>query len=332
MWMKRFAGPSLAACAALLIASLAGCGPETVIQISYTKQALYEISPEVKRLGISEFGAASQEEKRWGEIASDRLAAALDDYNRKYHRYELVDRRRLKAILDEQDLQMAVSDSASAGKVGKIAHTDAMVYGNVAVTAKDEQLTRTTISPLNRSTKPVTYTRRYCLVAVNFTMDDVQTAKTLASVSVTREFDSEKNQKKSAGAAMLKVMGLSGDKLPAADQVILALIDECVAEFLGKISPHEIVAKVPLEKGKSKVVETGNKLAAAGDWKEALVCYEKGMQEKPDDAGAVFNAGAMHEALGDLKQAEALYDRAFQMDPKEEYVFARKRVRVESGS
>ena len=97
------------------------------------------------------------------------------------------------------------------------------------------------------------------------------------------------------------------------------------------ISPHEVVVPVQLAKGKSKLVGTGNKLAVAGDYREALDCYVGAMAENPEDHGAVFNAGVMHEALGQFKQAESYYDRARKMEPKEQYIFARRRVRTEGG-
>ena len=85
---------------------LCGCNPKKKIQLRYERPAAITVPGEIKRIGIAEFGGATAEDKRWGAIASDRLSAALAEYNRKYHRYELVDRQRLKAFLDERDLQI----------------------------------------------------------------------------------------------------------------------------------------------------------------------------------------------------------------------------------
>jgi len=304
-----------------------GCGPEKTVEIRYQRQPQYEVSPRIKRLGIAQFGGKTATDRKWGDVASDRLAAALDEYNRKFKRYELVDRKRLKAILDERDLQLMISDGASATQAGKLANVDAMIYGSVSVNARDERAHRAAFDPLRRGMKTVYYTKRYVLTAVTFTMDDIKTGKQIVTVSTTREYDSEKDDE-SGGAKVGKALGFGGGDLPPTDQLVSHLIDECVQEFLSKISPHEVVVTEKLQKGKRKAVDTGNKLAAAGDYAEALECYRQAIRTHPDDHGAVFNAGVMYEAQADLKQAEAHYDKAFKMEPEEQYVLARKRVRL----
>ena len=85
----------LAAC--VLMTGAFGCGPKDTVELRYDRPAHYEISPKIRTLGIAEFGGKTTIDRRWGDIASDRLAAQLDTYNNKYHRYQLVDRKRLKA-------------------------------------------------------------------------------------------------------------------------------------------------------------------------------------------------------------------------------------------
>ena len=164
------------------------------------------------------------------------------------------------------------------------------------------------------------------MAAVNFTMDDINTGKTLTTVAVTHEYDSEKD-KKSGGSSINKVLGFGGGQLPPPDQVLTTLIKMCVDDFLAKISPHEVVMTEKLQAGKSKIVGPGNKLAAAGDYGEALECYQGAIEAKPDDHQAIFNAGVMHEAMGNFSQAEDFYTRAFKIKPKERYILARSRVR-----
>jgi tetratricopeptide (TPR) repeat protein len=312
-------------------ALLAGCGPQEAVQLRYDRPAEYEIGPTIKTIGIAEFGGATAADKKWGDIASDRLAADLDECNRKYNRYQLVDRKRLKAILDEQDLQSAFSDSSQAIQAGKIANVDAMIYGTVNVIARDEPGTRTTFDPLSRSMKQVNYTKRYVMAAVNFTIDSVQTGRTLTTVATSREYDSEKAGSGNGAAALTKMMGVGGGSLPPSDQLMSNLIDQCVDEFVAKMSPHQVVVTERLGNGKSKVVKTANKLAMAGDYAEALEIYQVAIQAHPDDHQAMFNAGVVCEATGQFAESEGYYDRAFKTDPKEHYVMARKRVR-EGGS
>jgi tetratricopeptide (TPR) repeat protein len=167
------------------------------------------------------------------------------------------------------------------------------------------------------------------MAAVNFTVDDVETSKTLATVSVVREYDSEKDKSGGRGAAIAKLVGMGGNKLPAPDQILSSLIDECVAEFVAKISPHQVVVSEKLGKGKSDEVKTANKLAVAGEYAEALAIYKAAAAANGEDHEALFNAGVMCEALGDFAEAEQYYDRAFKIKPQEQYLIARKRMRTE---
>ncbi len=325
----------LALTAGALMLGVSGCNPKEKVELRYDRPAKYEISPSVRVLGIAEFGGKTVMDRKWGDIASDRLAAQLDTYNNKYHRYQLVDRKRLKAILDEQDLQAAFSDSSKAVQAGKIAKVDAMIYGTVTVTSRDERATRTKFNPLSKSAgKEVSYTKRYVMTAVNFTVDSVTTGKTLASVATMREYDSDDEADKGDSSLLSsvgKVVGIGSDKTQPVDQVASQQIDQCVQEFLSKISPHEVVVTEMLGRGKSDAVGTGNKLAMAGDYAEALEAYGAGLRDKPEDHEAMFNSGVAYEALGKLAEAEQMYDRAFKQKPKTQYVQARKRVRQESG-
>jgi tetratricopeptide (TPR) repeat protein len=289
----------------------------------------------IRAVGIAEFGGKTAADRKWGEIASDRLAGQLDTYNNKYHRYQLVDRKRLKAVLDEQDLQSAFSDSSQAVKAGKIAKVDGMIYGSATVTVRDEPATRTVFNPLTKSSKEVTYIRRYVMTAINFTFDDVATGKTLASWPAKKDYDSDKQKDKDSGSGGLsgitKMVGIGGsNSAEPADKVASRLIDQCVEEFLTKISPHEVVVTEPLGKGKDEAVRTGNKLAMAKEYAEALDAYNAAIRAHGDDHEAIFNSGVMYEALGKLDKAEEMYDRAFKLKPQTQYVQARKRVRQES--
>jgi len=322
---------SMAMALVLSGAFVIGCGGGgRSIELRYQRPAEYDIPANIRCVGVARFGGQTAQDTKWGDIASDQLAADLDAYGRKYERYELVDRKRLAAILDEQDLQMAIADVPSATEAGKVANVDAMIYGTVHVTNRDQHETRTAFDPLARRTKTVSYVRRYCMAAVNFTMDDITTGKTLAAVAVVREYDSQQGANKNKGiSGAKKFMGFAEEAPPPSEKVISDLIDQCVQEFLGKISPHDVVVTVKLAGGGSELVKTGNKLATAGDYKEALECYQQAMKLAPADHEAVFNAGVMHEALGELQMAEPLYDKAFQIEPKERYIFARQRVRQE---
>ncbi len=317
-------------CCGLLLLVLAGCSKGPPVRLAYFRNAKYAIPAGIRNIGIAEFGSMGRRGRKWGEIASDRVEALLDTYNRKYNRYQLVDRRRLRAILDERDLQMAISDTTTAARAGKLADCDAMIYGNVKVDSRDERRKKQVYDSRLRRMKDVWFVHRYCMAAVNFTMDNINTGKTLASVSLTREYDSDRDRQ-SGGMNLGAMFGGTPDAPPPTDQIISGLIDQCVKEFISRISPHEVVFVEHLQKGDSDLVETGNKLAEAGDYGEALEYYLNAIQQVPTDHEAMFNAGVMYEKAGKLDKAGEYYDRAFRIKDEEIYIRARRRVRQERG-
>lgn len=311
---------------AWILIGLSGC-EDKPLTIMYDRPPEYLIPQSVTRIAVAEFGGKTLSDKKFGDIAADELASQLDVLNQKYRRYQLVDRKRLRAILDEQDLQLAISDTASANQAGNIANVHAMIYGSVTVSSRDEQESRMGFDIRTRRPTRVYYTRRYCMASINFTMDDVRTSKTLAALTLTSRYDSQKDQgaKKSQ---IVKAIGVSGgDELVPADQILSQLISQCVQQFVAKISPHSMVVTEKMEKGKSKIVQTGNKLARTGDYTEALESYMRAIKNSPEDDGAMFNIGLVYEARGQFDKAQEYYSKAFAIKDKEKYILARKRVR-----
>ncbi|MBN1555488.1 MAG: tetratricopeptide repeat protein [Phycisphaerae bacterium] len=303
-------------------ALLGGCKDKGKdITIRYDRPPQYEISQKVRKVAIVQFGAKSGTEERWGEVASDCLAGVMDEYDKKYHRYKLIDRKRVRAIMEERDFQMSVVDTDQAVEFGKIAQVDAMIYGTVYVdqSEKDEIIH---IPVPYAGTMRKTVTHRMSTAAVTFAMVDVQTTKTICSVTVTRKYDSKNSPKEEKEKYKEFKNNLSA--------ITQHLIDECVREFVGKISPHEVVVSLQLEAGKSKLVKNGNNFADEGEYKDAIEVYQSALRETPDDDGAMFNIGVCYEAMGQLTQAEQWYNKAIRLNPDSEYIRARKRVRVEA--
>jgi tetratricopeptide (TPR) repeat protein len=151
-------------------------------------------------------------------------------------------------------------------------------------------------------------------------MDDVQTSKTICTVSITRKYDSKDQKDKDKYKKY-------GDNLDAITQ---AMVNECVTAFVDKISPHEVVVKVTLEAGESQEVKDGNNFASEGEYADAIRMYKAAVDDKPKDAGALYNMGVCYEAMGRLVEAEKCYDRALAIKPEKEFIRARRRVRVEA--
>ncbi|MCD6365253.1 MAG: hypothetical protein J7M14_05205 [Planctomycetes bacterium] len=305
---------------ALAIAA-AGCGePAGVVKISYARPATYVIPNSIKRLAVLQFVGKSEQDRKGGDIAAEKLSAHLSEVCHRYGRYELYERKRMKGIVDEQEMAL-VMDSGVARKIGRLVNVDAVVYGTILVTTRDEKV---------RQWGVLGALRRSCSVVISVSMDDVRTGRTITSVSVTREYDSAAAGGPSGSRvdAIRKRLRGPGVPQPAA-AAVNRLIDECIKEFVAKISPHDVQFIVELESSPDEIVTVGNKLAQAGEHDEALEKYLQAIKRNVLDPGATFNAGVMLEAKGDLRGAEKKYGLAFQLESKEKYVLARSRVRAE---
>lgn len=299
---------------------LPGCGEEKAeISIRYDRPALYNVSKSIRKVAVVEFGAQSGTEKKWGEIATDKLTSVMDAYNQKYHRYEIIDRKRISALMDERDFQMSIADTDQAVKFGKIANVDAMIYGSVYI-IQNVEVTKTPIK-FSDVTIPIT-TRRYQATAeINFTMDDIQTSKTICSVTVMRKYDSKNKEDKKKYKKYEKNLSA----------ITTLMIQECVEEFIAKVSPHQVFVKVRLEKGKSPLTAEGNKFAKEQEYADAIDLYRGALNDQPDDYGAMFNMGLCYEALAQMSKAYDAYSRAVKLHPESKFIRARRRVRMANG-
>lgn len=301
------------------------------VEVKYQRPAERDIPPEIVKVAVAEFKGKTSDDQRWGDIASDMLASELGKVGNDKPRFEMVDRKRLGQIMAERDLQMAISDSSAATKLGQLANVHAIQYGTVSASTEDQRVSKIGAASLagavlsRGAPKEEHSTKRLCHVTVTFTLDAVQTGKTLASYTVSRSYDSDKDKDNQNFVKK----AFQGQKMPSADEMLTAMIDECVQEYLAKICPHTVCFKEKLESGKTKDVKTGNQFAAAGEYADALAAYEKAIAAKSDDAGAQFNAGLMCEALGKLKEAEEFYSKALAIKVDKKYIAARKRVRGE---
>jgi tetratricopeptide (TPR) repeat protein len=113
-----------------------------------------------------------------------------------------------------------------------------------------------------------------------------------------------------------------------ADEAVAELIDRCVADFATMLASYEMRVTIPLRRGETYTTDIANRLAADGAYSQALALYERSLTLHPNDDGAQFNAGVMHEAMGQLDAALRRYDRAFGMEARSEYGLARDRVRL----
>jgi len=300
----KVASPLLAGLALCLAA---GCQDTTPIYLRYDRPAAYPIPADVRKVAVADF-AATPPGSPWGGIAADRLVGLMDTMQKRFGRYTLVDRKHLAAVLDERDLQLAVADDADAVRLGRIAKVDAVVYGAVVTSTKDERV-------LNPDGAPGL--RRTANVQVAYHLVDVRTARVVCARAVVAGYDSASPQ---------PILAAPAGALPPVATVLGRLIDDCNQQFTALISPHFDVSTVYLQVGKTKASRDGNQFAKEGAWADAIELYRRGLREQPDDHATAYNLGLCHEATGDLAQARTWYDKAAHMHPDRKYIKARQRV------
>ena len=318
---------------------LVGCGEsgssgggsdKAGIMVSYVRPAQVDVPEAVKKVAIAEFSAGNSREERYGEIASDKLSSHLDEANRQHGRYVLVDRRNLKKIMDERDLQVAISDTGTAVKAGQLAGVDAVIYGSVKASAQHMKVSKKEPTIGSRGMPELVekwHTKLVVSAVITFTLDDIRSGKTLVTKTFDESYDSDKDKGNSGFAAMIGLESKEDHKseIEAAN----VLIDKCVSKFVGMISPVTVSEKYKLAKGKSKLVASGNKLAAAEDYDGAMEAYKEALSANPEDDAACFNIGLLYERQGKLKEAGEYYGKAVRMNPDNaSYIEARKRVRA----
>jgi curli biogenesis system outer membrane secretion channel CsgG len=302
-----------------------GCGEDSkgTIQIVYERQAQRDVPQRIHQLAVNEFSGDNKSSDKWGQVASDKLLAVLEQSNRKANRFVLVDRMGLKKILDERDLQTAFSDpEKAASHAGKLKEVDAIIYGDVMASHEKVLASKMKLDIASQSMKNVSYYKLCCQVIVKFTMVDVTNGSTLATLSTTENYDSDKDSKLSKFA---KILGQ--ESAESYHEVMGVLVDKAVEKFVAYISPHEDSVNVRLANVKSQAARRGNALARNCDYDGALKEYVAGMQEQPDDDGAVFNAGLMCEAKHDMVNAAKYYERAFHARDDVRYAESLARVR-----
>jgi hypothetical protein len=325
--MRRIATVSFLSLAATAFL-MGGCfGEEVPVELSYARPAKVQIPERVKRIAVADFTGGNDYEKRWGQTAAAEFSGELDRCNREFKRYELVDRDNLAKVLKEQDLAIMTGDEAVSA--GKLAQVQALVFGNIRVQARDERRQRQQYDWVTKQNKTIWYTHRFVLVSVKLDMTDVDTSKVLHTFTDTKEYDSDKDKD---NPTFLRMIGLGSDNPPPLDETVHKIVAAVVVEFARQICPHRVAFQEKLEAGGCESVTTGNKMAKAKDYAGALDAYTLAMRDKPDDDGAVFNAGVMNEALGNSAEAERLYTRAIDMGKKGKYIEARQRVRRETQS
>lgn len=310
------------------------CAPPAAINVQVMKPATIHL-PGIRTVAIADF----QGSRRSGSQIATRVQAYLleTDY------YDIVERDKLKQILDEQNLGMAgVVDEATAVEVGKLLGVDAMIFGEVTEyqvepdergkekvhkkvgTGKYEWVEQRNIFTGKKSKvkkeimKTVLVDQHYRIrrgtAAINFRVVNVETGELLAVHSDSKSYNSGKVVE--GGSKTLKPKG----------EILSTLSNAICKRFVSMIAPHYVDETRYIESGKG-MIKTGKKYAENGLWPEALDAWEQASVSHPNEPAVWYNLGVAAEMDDDLDLAEEYYKKAVAIKQKDLYMKSIQRIR-----
>jgi len=311
------------------------CASTSRINVQVLKPADIHLTG-VKKLEVVDFQGVDR--------SGSQIAAKLQSLLLQKQQYELVERDKLKQILEEQNLAMTgVVDEASAVEIGKVLGVDAMIFGEVTTyqvepdergtekvekkegTGKYEWVEQKNIFTGKKKKvkkeimKTVLVDQRYRIrrgtVAINFRVVHVTTGQLMAVHSDSKSYDSG------------KVVEGSGKKMKAKGQILSDLSLEIIKKFVRMISIHEMTQQLFVEPGKGNI-DVGRKFAENGLWPEAFDAWQSAMKEFPNESAVYYNLGVFYEIDADYNQAETMYKKALAIKQKKRYMEAIARIRT----
>ena len=308
-----------------------GCSKKVLLNV--TKPARYDVS-DLKRIAIVDFKGPRRVGQTVGQKFQDRL------WKTQY--FSILERQELRQILDEHALQMSgVVDDSTAVEFGKILGVDGIVFGDVFTyavqdvpgTEKVKEQVWTGEYETDKNGKVITEKvagkkqkkkkykeemvsrktiQRNISVGVNFRLVSIETGEIRATDSKSRSFSKKYFPHK--------------DKLPEKTQILNQLTDEILASFVPLLSPHKVSISKTFEEDNDQV-DLGIEMAQKNLWDKAIDIWQKEADKNPKNSAAVYNLGIAYEAYGDLSKAEEMYERALEIEPKDDYMEALSHIR-----
>ncbi|MBN2104991.1 tetratricopeptide repeat protein [bacterium] len=318
----------------ILIVLLLACSSTSRVNVQVMKPAEIHLTG-VKKLAVVDFQGPGR--------SGSQIATTMQSLLLQKQQYDMIERDRLKQILDEQNLSMTgVVDEASAAEIGKVLGVDAMIFGEVTTyqverdergvekverkegTGKYEWVEQKNIFTGRKKKvkkeimKTVLVDQHYKIrrgtVSINFRVVNVETGQLLAVHSDSKSYDSG------------KVIEGSGKSLKPQGQILAELSRDITRKFVNMVSIHEVTQQLFVEPGKDNI-DVGRKYAENGLWPEAVEAWKQAVQILPNESAGYYNLGVAFEIDGDYDKAEAMYKKAMALKQKKRYMQAISRIR-----
>ncbi len=290
-------------------------------------------SPSASAAGHRRVRRPGHEDVEWGNIASDRLAAQLDAYNKQY------------PALPTGGPQAAQGRPGRAGPPGRLQRLGQGRRGR-----QDRPRGRDDLRHDERHHPRRGRTPRCVSTSFSRSTKEVQLDQAVrdgrGELHHRRRGDAARRWRRcrscgsttarrtspaARGAALVaKLVGMGGGNLPAGGPDSQRPDRRVRAGVRGQDQPAPGGREREARQGQERAVKTGNKLAVAGDYAEALEAYQAAVEAnaRRPRGGVQLRRDVRGPGQARPRRSSTTIE-AFKIKPQEQYVLARKRVRME---
>lgn len=259
----------------------------------------------VEAVGSGFLGLASKEGKSFQNGARTNV-------------FGVVERSRLQQIMNEQQLsQSGAISEAQAAQVGKLLGVDAIITGNLSVSAEDRWI-KEEREEKNKGKFQVDCNKRVANASATIRIIRVETGQVIGS----KQSNHKKDDKKCKG---------DYGELPTADAQVEECLKKISEELADYFAPHFELQKFEFAKleddNYKRFHETAKTALERYDIDTAYLQYAAVAEQDPYNHAAQFNLGVMYDIAGDYKHAQEKFAMAAKLKSKEDkYTKAQSRV------
>lgn len=306
-----------AAAICLAVAALTGCAP--LATVTCCKPAAIDVEG-VRQLAVMDFRGEN------GTAVSAAVTARLWDSRF----YTLVDPAEL-APVQHASLSPPAREEFVL-RQAREAGVDAVILGEVLdYRCDDEPLTRTDSffgrdsgrkfferERLQVSLIPRDRVRREATVNIAFRLVDARTGEVRATRQCAHHFKED--------------LDVKDGELPPRGKVLNDLTEDCVAEFVELLAPHEASCQMRLARSEWPLpgaidVRRGNRAALSGNWQSAREHWRKALEKNPNCDSALYNLAIDSASRQMYAEAEELAMQALQVEHCELYTLGLADIR-----
>ena len=264
--------------ALILVAAAAGCGPP-VLAVRHRLAPDLPIPADAARVRLGEVAVADGPADGYAAFVAERLTECLE-----------------------------AGGAYTVATRDPVGPADLVVGARLGIQTKDVEQPRT-VRRLNPDTRQmeifdVPGLVRSVEVLAAFDVRVERTGRTL-SVETRRSYRSTDDPRTRGPLGLERPDDPAN--VPAAERIVRELLDACVKEFVGMMTPREVTARIPLRPAPGPSGAKGLEAARRGDYAAAVGHFKDALKAKPDDANLLFDLAAVSECAGELQAALELY-------------------------